>query len=167
MLCSSHIKIWNLANHMKKQNKNHQNAQTIDEKRKIQSLMFFVSFYSCDLQDFKFQYVNRKAFGTSFCYWVDFKCHFFDIGISWTSLIEIYYSFFVMFMAGTLESIVYHLAKSICFSEFTQKRKLIKSWVCVVKVLEKNAKIDTCSAQNVLDPLLSLHVYIVIPEDLL
>ena len=25
-------------------------------------------------------------------------------------------------------------------------------------------KIDTCSAQNVLDPLLSLHVYVVIPR---
>ena len=35
----------------------------------------FFSFFSCDLQDFKFYYVNRKAFGTSFfiLYWVDFK----------------------------------------------------------------------------------------------
>ena len=27
-----------------------------------------------DLQDFKFQYVNRKTFGVSFLYWVDFNC---------------------------------------------------------------------------------------------
>ena len=36
---------------MKKQNKKRQNA--IDEKLKTKSLMFFVSFFSCDLQDFK------------------------------------------------------------------------------------------------------------------
>jgi len=28
---------------------------------------------TCGLQDFKYQYVNRKAFGASFVYWVDFK----------------------------------------------------------------------------------------------
>ena len=27
---------------------------------------------SCGLQDFKFWYVNHKAFGASFLYWVDF-----------------------------------------------------------------------------------------------
>ena len=30
------------------------NARFIDEKLKTKSLMFFVSFFSCDLQDFKF-----------------------------------------------------------------------------------------------------------------
>ena len=35
--------------------------------------MFFVSFFSFDLEDFKFQYVNLKAFGASFLYWVDFS----------------------------------------------------------------------------------------------
>ena len=51
MFCGSH-----LANHMKKQNKTkkHQNARSIGEKLKTKSLMFFVSFFSCDLQDFKF-----------------------------------------------------------------------------------------------------------------
>jgi hypothetical protein len=39
---------------MKKQNKKHQNAMLIDVKLKTESLMFFVSFFSCDLQDFKF-----------------------------------------------------------------------------------------------------------------
>ena len=38
-------------NHIKKQNKKHQNTRFIDEKLKTKSLMFFVS---CDLQDFKF-----------------------------------------------------------------------------------------------------------------
>ena len=70
MLCGSLIKIWNLAkHHMKKQNKKHEN----DEKLKTKGLMFFVSFFSCDLQDFKFQYMNHRAFGTSFLYWVDCK----------------------------------------------------------------------------------------------
>ena len=54
MLCGSHIRILNLENHMKKQNKDHQNARSIDEKLKTKSLMFFVLFVSCDLQDFKF-----------------------------------------------------------------------------------------------------------------
>ena len=53
-LCGSYIKIWNLPNYMKKQNKEHQNARFINEKLKTKSLMFFVSFFSCDLQDFKF-----------------------------------------------------------------------------------------------------------------
>ena len=39
MLCGSHIKIWNLVNHMKIQNKKHQNARFIDEKLKTKSLM--------------------------------------------------------------------------------------------------------------------------------
>ena len=54
MLCGSHIKILNLANYMKKQNKKHPNARFIDEKLKTKSLMLFVSFFSCDLQYFKF-----------------------------------------------------------------------------------------------------------------
>ena len=73
MLCSSHFKIWNLANHMKKQNKKHQNAICIREKLKTKGLMFFVSFFSCDLQDF--WYENHKAFGATFLYWVDFNLH--------------------------------------------------------------------------------------------
>ena len=39
---------------MKKPNKKHQNAKSIGEKEKTKSLMFFVSFFSYDLQDFKF-----------------------------------------------------------------------------------------------------------------
>ena len=48
MLCGSHIEIWNLPNHMKKQNKKNQNASFIDEKLKTKSPMFFVSFASYD-----------------------------------------------------------------------------------------------------------------------
>ena len=51
---------------MKKQNKKHKNYKYIDEKLKTKGLMFFALFFSCDLQDFKFQYVNSKAFGGSF-----------------------------------------------------------------------------------------------------
>ena len=38
----------------------------------------FLFYFSCCFQDFKFWYVNRKAFGASFLFWVDFKnahCH--------------------------------------------------------------------------------------------
>ena len=49
-----------------------QNAKSNDEKLKTKGLMFFVSFFSCDLQDFKFQYVNNKALGKSFLNWIDF-----------------------------------------------------------------------------------------------
>ena len=34
--------------------------------------MLIVSFYSLDFQDLKFQYLNRKAYGTSFLNWGDF-----------------------------------------------------------------------------------------------
>ena len=54
MRCGSHIRILNFTKHMKKQNIKHQNAKSIDEKLKTKGLMFFVSFVSCDLQDFKF-----------------------------------------------------------------------------------------------------------------
>ena len=56
---------------MNKLNKKHQNARFIDQKLKTMSLVFFVSFL-CDLQDFKFWYLNHQAFGTSFLHWVDF-----------------------------------------------------------------------------------------------
>ena len=54
MLCSSHIKIWNFANHMKKQNKKHENTRFIDEKLKNKSLVFFVSFFHviCKISNF-------------------------------------------------------------------------------------------------------------------
>ena len=37
------------------------------------ALFSLLYFFSWDLQNFKFWYVNCKAFGTSFLYWVDFK----------------------------------------------------------------------------------------------
>ena len=46
MLSNSLIKIWNLVNQMKKQNKKHQNARSIDEKLKTDVLcfIFFIWF---------------------------------------------------------------------------------------------------------------------------
>ena len=42
--------------------------------------MFFYHFFMLfDLQDFKFQYVNCKAFGASFLYWVEFKISIQDL----------------------------------------------------------------------------------------
>ena len=38
--CGSLIKIWNLANHMKKQNKKHQNAKSIGEKLRVWCSLF-------------------------------------------------------------------------------------------------------------------------------
>ena len=51
MFCGSLIKIWNLANHMKKQNKKH--AKYVGEKLKTKGLMVIVLFFLCDLQVFK------------------------------------------------------------------------------------------------------------------
>ena len=45
MLWGSLIKIWNLENDMKEQNKKHQNAKYIGKKLKTKGLMFFVSFF--------------------------------------------------------------------------------------------------------------------------
>ena len=45
MLCNSHIKIWNLANHMKKQNKKHLNSKSIGENLKTKGLGFFVLLF--------------------------------------------------------------------------------------------------------------------------
>ena len=60
---------------METQNKKHQNARSIDEKLKTKSLMFFVSFVSCDLQDFKwlFSKPSGKHIIAPF-----FKCDFQD-----------------------------------------------------------------------------------------
>ena len=51
MLCGS---LWNLANHMKKQSKKHQNAESIGEKLKNKGLMSFVSFFHvfCKISNF-------------------------------------------------------------------------------------------------------------------
>ena len=67
MLCRSLIKIQKHANHMKNQNKNHQNTKSIGKKLKTKGLIFFVSFFSCDLQDFKYQYVDHKHLGQASC----------------------------------------------------------------------------------------------------
>ena len=45
MLCGSHIKIWNLANHMKKCNKEHQTLSFQLFTNRFSILMFFVSFF--------------------------------------------------------------------------------------------------------------------------
>ena len=47
--------------------KNHQNAKFIDEKLKTKSLTFFVSFFSCDLQDFRFDMWTAKHFAQASC----------------------------------------------------------------------------------------------------
>ena len=57
--CKSHEKKWN------------EEHKTLSFKFLINSiLMFFV--FTCGLQDFKFWYVNCKAFGASFLFWIDF-----------------------------------------------------------------------------------------------
>ena len=63
MLCGWHIKIWNLSNHMKKQNKKHPNARFIDEKLKTKSLVFFVSFFHviCKISNFNMSTAKHLA----------------------------------------------------------------------------------------------------------
>ena len=63
--------------------KNKKTSKSIDEKLKTKSLMFFVYFFSCELQDFKFWYENRKVFGASFLYWVYFNniCPICDLNL--------------------------------------------------------------------------------------
>ena len=56
-----------------KQNKRHQKAKSVGEKRKTKGLMFFVFIFFMWFARFQIWYVNRKAFGTSFMYWVDFN----------------------------------------------------------------------------------------------
>ena len=70
MLCGSHIKIWNLANHMEKENKKHQNARFIDEKLKTKSLMFFVSFFHviCKISNFNKLYLKFESWTDSTWY---------------------------------------------------------------------------------------------------
>ena len=80
MNCGSHIKIRNLSNHMKKQNKKHQNVWFIDEKLKTKSMMFFVSLFL----------VICKAFGASFLYWVDFT-HFIQSSVWWSNMPSKFY----------------------------------------------------------------------------
>jgi hypothetical protein len=50
-----------------KQNKKLQNARFIGEKLKNQSLMFFVSFFSCDLQDSNFNMCTAKHLAQASC----------------------------------------------------------------------------------------------------
>ena len=73
MLCGLHIRIWNLAQHMKKQNKNTKMLDLLMENWKLRVWCSLLIFFSCDMQDFKLLYVNHWAFGASFLYWVDFK----------------------------------------------------------------------------------------------
>ena len=88
MLCGSYVKIWNLVNHLKKWNKKYWTARFVDENWKIR-VWSSIFWSSCDLQDFKFWYVNRKAFSATFLYWADFiqfciKWPFFtETGKSW------------------------------------------------------------------------------------
>ena len=52
--CAKCFAVCNLENHMKKQNKTNANAKFVVEKLKTKAPMFFVSFFSSALEDFKF-----------------------------------------------------------------------------------------------------------------
>ena len=65
MLCGSHIKIWNITNHIKM-------LDLLVKNWKLRVWCSLFHFFSCDLQDFKFWYVNHKTFGASVLCWVDF-----------------------------------------------------------------------------------------------
>ena len=61
----------------KKWNKEHQALSFHLFINKSSIWMLFVLFFSCGLHDLKFWFVNRKAFGASFLYWVDFTSFFY------------------------------------------------------------------------------------------
>ena len=78
LLCGSYIKIWNLANHMKKKwNKEDQSLSFQFFINKISMLICYVLCFHvvCKKSTFNIWHmcVNRKAFSASFLYWVDFK----------------------------------------------------------------------------------------------
>ena len=104
MLCGSHIKIWNLANHIKKKwNKEHHLVFSFSPI----NLAFW-----CFLQDFKFQYVNRKAF-----YWVDytFEILFFKQDLKNFSLsLNFLYNFFKC--ASKVMILITFILRSLDFS---------------------------------------------------
>ena len=65
MLCGSLNKIWNLVNHMKKQNKKHHNAKYIGEKLKTKGLMILISFYViCKISNFNMWTTKHLAQGS-------------------------------------------------------------------------------------------------------
>ena len=72
MLCGPHIKIWNLENHKKKQNKEHQTLRFQFFINRSSILMFFVWIFHVVCEMPNFNMVNCKAYGASFLYWVDF-----------------------------------------------------------------------------------------------
>ena len=76
MLWGSIIKIEILQTTWKNKTKNIKILNLLMEL-KSKGLMFIVSFFHviCKISNFN-TYVNRKAFGTSFLYWVDFKAIF-------------------------------------------------------------------------------------------
>ena len=71
MFRGSRNKIWNRLNHMKKQNKKHQNTTLIDEKLKTMSLMFFASFFH-GIWKISNSNMWTAKLGVSFLFWVDF-----------------------------------------------------------------------------------------------
>ena len=58
--------------HEKNKTKNLKMLDLLIKIQNTKSLMVFVYFFTCCLLDFKFWYVNRKAFGESFLYGVYF-----------------------------------------------------------------------------------------------
>ena len=54
MLCGSHIKIWNLANHMNKQNKKHQKARSLVKnwKLRVWCSLFYFFHVICKISNF-------------------------------------------------------------------------------------------------------------------
>ena len=71
MLCGWHIKIWNLTNHMKKNETKNIRLIVFSFSSVYLAFWCFCFAFSCGLQDFK--YVNCKAFGAIVLYWVDFN----------------------------------------------------------------------------------------------
>ena len=116
--------------------------------------MFFVSFLSCVLQDFKFWYVNRKAFGESFLYWVDFTRFslFVDtsmFGIIGTIIYCVRFFFFSFQYLPNIENIqlglkcngLWRLKRLTTFDSFKnvlKESKVVKIVYCTIIVNKKS-----------------------------
>ena len=72
MLCGLHIKIWNLANKMKKWSKEHQTLSFQFFINKSSILMLFVLFFHVVCKISNFNMWTAKHLVQAFWYWVDF-----------------------------------------------------------------------------------------------
>ena len=124
------------------QNKKHLNAR-FDEKLKTKRLMFFASFFSCDLQGFKFQvvYIDKigraKRFRILF-FWSRHLIKIFKKGLKKRCISSNVWSFlfwqsFIIFLTNQIRSPVKGEATVTCKCVKFQKGRCVyrRIWLCM------------------------------------